>query len=334
LGSSSEDANVHVYWFYDPNFRPGNNWNVLLDGEAVPNCSGVFDLLPGIAQSAECDLFVDSGERTISLNLCRDESCVTRSEVVKIPNAPQSFSVVPRDGEFDLLWGSVLGANLYQVDRKNSDGSWESIRNTSSLTVVDHSPGSNGLYEYRVRARNGEFYGPWKYSTGEVQSEIIADSISLLFPINDEAATLNSLNEICFSWSSDEEYERFSLQVSPAFTFERIVWEMSDISLNEVCWDGVNFSSIGSQEIPPPNRLGDGEKFYWRIIAKTLGGQELIGDEQVYSQKGSFVVPGEFSNEEVIYMHSDLLGTPVVRTSSDGEVIGRDNYKPYGERME
>ena len=35
----------------------------------------------------------------------------------------------------------------------------------------------------------------------------------------------------------------------------------------------------------------------------------------------------------VTYYHADLLGSPIAATNSSGQVIWRENYRPYGERL-
>lgn len=37
--------------------------------------------------------------------------------------------------------------------------------------------------------------------------------------------------------------------------------------------------------------------------------------------------------EEVIYYHNDALGSPVLATGSDGEILWRERYAPYGARL-
>jgi len=36
--------------------------------------------------------------------------------------------------------------------------------------------------------------------------------------------------------------------------------------------------------------------------------------------------------ERTTYYHLDLLGSPVAATDSNGQVVWREEYKPYGER--
>ena len=35
----------------------------------------------------------------------------------------------------------------------------------------------------------------------------------------------------------------------------------------------------------------------------------------------------------ITYYHNDLQGSPVAATNEDGEIIWREEYKPYGERL-
>jgi len=36
----------------------------------------------------------------------------------------------------------------------------------------------------------------------------------------------------------------------------------------------------------------------------------------------------------ITYYHNDLLGSPVMATNESGEVLWKEDYRPYGERLE
>jgi len=39
------------------------------------------------------------------------------------------------------------------------------------------------------------------------------------------------------------------------------------------------------------------------------------------------------ATETITYYHTDILGSPIAATDKDGNVLWRENYKPYGERL-
>ena len=48
---------------------------------------------------------------------------------------------------------------------------------------------------------------------------------------------------------------------------------------------------------------------------------------------GVFFSPSSSAVERVIYFHNDIHGSPVAVTDDEGDVIWRESYKPYGERL-
>jgi len=39
------------------------------------------------------------------------------------------------------------------------------------------------------------------------------------------------------------------------------------------------------------------------------------------------------SAETIIYFHNDLSGTPQLATDANGNVVWKENYRPYGDRL-
>lgn len=50
-----------------------------------------------------------------------------------------------------IQWNEVEGAALYRVFRKNSEGKWDKIGNTSKLSFVDENVEEGGTYTYTLR---------------------------------------------------------------------------------------------------------------------------------------------------------------------------------------
>jgi hypothetical protein len=40
------------------------------------------------------------------------------------------------------------------------------------------------------------------------------------------------------------------------------------------------------------------------------------------------------SQAEIVYIHNDALGSPIMETNEQGAVISRSHYKPFGETLE
>ncbi len=48
----------------------------------------------------------------------------------------------------------------------------------------------------------------------------------------------------------------------------------------------------------------------------------------------SFLIgPPAFSAEKITHIHTDALGSPVAATDEQGNIIWREQYRPYGERL-
>lgn len=42
---------------------------------------------------------------------------------------------------------------------------------------------------------------------------------------------------------------------------------------------------------------------------------------------------GVQAGDRVVYYHNDLLGSPVAATDGNGEILWKEDYKPFGERV-
>lgn len=65
-------------------------------------------------------------------------------------------------------------------------------------------------------------------------------------------------------------------------------------------------------------------KISWvRVFAALIGLVLWVGASQAYSAE----------YEEVIYYHNDALGSPILATDQNGDVLWREEYSPYGSRL-
>lgn len=83
----------------------------------------------------------------------------------EVLESPQSLSAAigELDGEINLQWDSVQGANSYIIEfcRNKQNPSWRQIDivSLSRYTITDLK--AKSTYSFRVAAINGKAQGPW-----------------------------------------------------------------------------------------------------------------------------------------------------------------------------
>ncbi|WP_209395773.1 RHS repeat-associated core domain-containing protein [Rhodoferax sp. AJA081-3] len=72
--------------------------------------------------------------------------------------------------------------------------------------------------------------------------------------------------------------------------------------------------------------LTNGTSYFCKVRTTTTAGVSA------WSANSNAVVP-EVAEPAVTYFHNDISGSPMLATDGAGAVIWKENYRPYGERL-
>jgi hypothetical protein len=215
---------------------------------------------------------------------------VSVAVTIPVPSPPSTFNVPTATVErnYTLSWSAAGGlVDYYQLGERVGTGSWITLSpiNTLFYTFTNKA---NGIYYHRLRACNQT--GCSAYTSEK--------AITVLAPL-DPPSTLNlpstSANgNYILSWSS---------------VIDAISYEVSE-KINKAPWG--EFVSVGSTT----QKNFDGQfngQFQYRVRACNVGG---CGDYRI----SSVITISRASDYRIDYIHSNLLGSPVMESDSSGDV--------------
>jgi len=105
---------------------------------------------------------------------------------------PKLQTTAQTSSSISLSWSSVSGATKYQVERKNSDGSWTVLGTTTSTTYTDKSLSAATQYTYRVGSYD---------SSGSITYTSSINAATKMSGTTTLKGTASSYNKIKLSWS-------------------------------------------------------------------------------------------------------------------------------------
>ncbi|NVK54487.1 MAG: Ig-like domain-containing protein [Alteromonadaceae bacterium] len=197
-----------------------------------------------------------------------------------------------------------------RVEFKLDSGSWES--DSTSPYSKSYSAILAGAHTVCARARDND----GAYSGQSCRNFKVMGFATLSSPI--AGASLES-GAPCFSWQPAEGATHYTIQLSSdsAFRPESKQWVNIDLTSTNVCWgsDFVANSAAGST----PLNLTPGSTYFWRI--KAIAANHTA---TTTTSNGNFTISapsgGSENERKVIFIHTDLLGSPIVETDEQGSV--------------
>ena len=109
--------------------------------------------------------FLGTKEQWNNVNIGEHNEPLTNAKIIygggsADVGTPVISSVKAASDSVTVKWGAVSGADKYQVQRKASDGSWETLKTVTAISYTDKSP-LMGTSKYRVRAYGYGAWGSW-----------------------------------------------------------------------------------------------------------------------------------------------------------------------------
>lgn len=147
-----------------------------------------------------------SYDEVVYCTQCGRELSRTTKTVKKLSLAtPEITSISSKAAKVTLKWNKVSGAQKYRVFRKTGSGSWQKIKDTTSLSFTDSSVKSGTKYTYTVRCINStaSYYMSAYDKTGK--------TITASFPLDTPVLTSvkNTVNGVRVKWNKVSGAEKY-----------------------------------------------------------------------------------------------------------------------------
>jgi len=186
---------------YDLNVRPaGGTWSAI-------NLSATSHEYTGLDAETSYEFQVRANNGVGSSNYSSIESATT----LVAPTAPEApINVLASNityNSFTISWDAVTDADDYDLDIRETGGTWSSI-NTSSITYDYTSATASTSYEFRVRSNNNIGSGDYA-SIGTLTTEQIPVPE---IPTGLSASNITS-NSFSLSWNGMEFADSYDLQI-------------------------------------------------------------------------------------------------------------------------
>ncbi len=131
-----------------------------------------------------------------------------RAALIPAPGAIGSVTAAASPGKITVSWTAAENAEAYIVQRRVKDSpSWTTLKsNVTGLSNVDTAGEDGVVYQYRVRGRNGDRYGPFKVSSVvRFTAAVIPGAIA-------EATAAAAPGRIVLQWTAAENATAYIVQ--------------------------------------------------------------------------------------------------------------------------
>lgn len=207
----------------------------------------------------------------------------------QVPGMVQDLSVDNPLGAQQLLWNDAaddgkLAPLTYYIEYKiDISGSWNNSLGSTITTSADLSGlAENSNYYFRVRAYDGEFYGPWAYVTavrvGEVNNP--PGDFHLIEPTDGATTARNPF----FDWED-------AIDPDPADTVTYTLYVYSDAALTTVAFSkpGLTASEYQMLETEP---LDAYTQYWWRVEADDTHWQKWSVETWTFTTNDQIIPTG------------------------------------------
>ena len=129
-----------------------------------------------------------------------DTVCGLNTRNITVPGAIREVTVTPAaGGKITLNWTHSAGAKTYVVQRhERGSDVWTTVASNAADTTYTDTTGTAGkIYQYRVRGRNGSYFGDFKTS-----AEVACMSGSTPGAVGTPAVKASSGGKITVSWTA------------------------------------------------------------------------------------------------------------------------------------
>ena len=208
------------------------------------------------------------------------------------PPTPASITVptaTVTNGTIAISWAASSTATKYQLQESVNGGAWTTLTSTSTSTSYSRTGRGNGSYKYQVRSYNTSGWSGYRAS----------GTVTVLLPpptpsgITVPATTVTN-GTIGISWVSSSTATKYQLQES----------------VNSSAWTTLT-STATSTNYSRSGRRNSRYKYQVRAYNNSgWSGYRISSIVNVQNVK----------SKQIIFIHTDLLGTPVTETDENGDV--------------
>jgi RHS repeat-associated protein len=121
------------------------------------------------------------------------------------------------------------------------------------------------------------------------------------------------------TWTSSKAYKLGAQNPADNFT-----WGDARVELGSSVAPGQQYTFTFNATAP--SNAGT-YNFQWRMV------REFVSWFGTTSPNVPIAVGGGATGEKITYFHNDIAGTPILATNESGTVVWKENYRPYGDRI-